>query len=150
MSFPPLNIRPFAPQDEQAVIGLWRDCGLTRPWNDPHKDVQRKLTVQPEWFLEGQAQERVVATVLAGYDGHRGWVNYLAVDPLFQKRGYGRALMEAVQARLLAAGCPKINLLVRSDNAAVQHFYHALGFTPDDVISLGKRLIPDAGDQALR
>ncbi|MCJ9714053.1 GNAT family acetyltransferase, partial [Bordetella hinzii] len=103
MSFPPLNIRPFAMRDEQAVIGLWRACGLTRPWNDPHKDVLRKLTVQPEWFLVGEAEGRVVASVMAGYDGHRGWVNYLAVDPSCRKRGYGRALMEAVQARLLAA-----------------------------------------------
>lgn len=143
MQHPPLVIRPYALQDEDAVVGLWRDCGLTRSWNDPHKDIARKLTVQSEWFLVGEADGRVVASVMAGYDGHRGWVNYLSVAPAYQNRGYGKALMEEVETRLKAFGCPKINLMVRPDNAAVVEFYQELGFTQDHVVSLGKRLIPD-------
>ncbi|WP_427184670.1 GNAT family acetyltransferase [Bordetella bronchialis] len=149
MHHPDLDIRPYQPADETAVIRLWRDCGLTRPWNDPRKDIARKLTVQAEWFLVGLAHGRVVASVMAGYDGHRGWINYLSVDPACRKRGYGKALVQAVEQRFVAAGCPKINLLIRGDNAAVQDFYRALGFTQDDVVSYGKRLIPDTPEQAL-
>ncbi|ANN65622.1 GNAT family acetyltransferase [Bordetella bronchialis] len=149
MHHPDLDIRPYQPADETAVIRLWRDCGLTRPWNDPRKDIARKLTVQAEWFLVGLAQGRVVASVMAGYDGHRGWINYLSVDPSCRKRGYGKALVHAVEQRFIAAGCPKINLLIRGDNAAVQDFYRTLGFTQDDVVSYGKRLIPDTQEQAL-
>ncbi|AZY51787.1 GNAT family acetyltransferase [Bordetella avium] len=144
-----LKIRPYAHHDEAQVVALWRVCGLTRPWNSPYRDIARKLTVQSEWFLVGEIEGGVVASVMAGYDGHRGWINYLAVDPAWQKRGYGRALMAAAQARLLAAGCPKVNLQIRRDNAAVQQFYASMGFAPDDVLSLGKRLIPDTEEQAL-
>ncbi|ANN70651.1 GNAT family acetyltransferase [Bordetella bronchialis] len=149
MHHPDLDIRPYQPADETAVIRLWRDCGLTRPWNDPRKDIARKLTVQAEWFLVGLAHGRVVASVMAGYDGHRGWINYLSVDPACRKRGYGKALVQAVEQRFVAAGCPKINLLIRGDNAAVRDFYRALGFMQDDVVSYGKRLIADTREQAL-
>ncbi|MVW72967.1 MULTISPECIES: GNAT family acetyltransferase [unclassified Bordetella] len=138
-----LTIQSFRPSDEADVVGLWRACGLTRPWNDPAKDVARKLTVQPDLFLVGEAEGAIVATLMGGYDGHRGWVNYLAVAPAFQRRGYATAMMREIESRLLAMGCPKINLLVRSDNLAVQSFYESLGFGQDAVISMGKRLIPD-------
>jgi ribosomal protein S18 acetylase RimI-like enzyme len=149
MHHPDLDIRPYQASDETAVIRLWQVCGLTRPWNDPRKDIERKLTVQREWFLVGVADGRVVASVMAGYDGHRGWINYLSVDPDFQKRGYGKALVQAVEKCFVEAGCPKINLLIRGDNVLVQDFYRVLGFTQDDVISFGKRLIPDTQEQAL-
>ena len=149
MHHPVLDIRPYQASDEAAVIQLWRTCGLTRPWNDPRKDIERKLTVQPEWFLVGVADGRIAASVMAGYDGHRGWINYLSVDPAYRKRGYGRALVDAVEQRFIAAGCPKIKLLIRGDNAAVQDFYRGLGFSQDDVVSYGKRLIPDTREQAL-
>lgn len=138
-----MNLRPFEEADAEAVIALWRRCGLTRPWNDPVKDVQRKQLVQRELFLVGFQEGRLVAAVMAGYDGHRGSVNYLAVDPGWRGRGLGRELMEAIESRLLARGCPKINLLVRTDNAEVLDFYAALGYRPDAVSCLGKRLIPD-------
>ena len=76
-----MQIRPFQPADEAAVIALWEACKLTRPWNDPRKDIARKLAVQPELFLVGTVDGEIVATVMAGYEGHRGWVNYLAVAP---------------------------------------------------------------------
>jgi ribosomal protein S18 acetylase RimI-like enzyme len=138
-----MKFRSFNPSDEAAVVQLWRDCGLVVPWNDPHKDVQRKLKVQPEMFLVGCSGERVIATVMAGYDGHRGWINYLAVHPDLQLTGIGRRIMEEAEKSLRAMGCPKINLQVRSSNTAVIEFYKAIGFKPDDVVSFGKRLDPD-------
>src|SRR5690606_8629289 len=143
MTPPALTIRPYQTPDADAVVQLWHDCGLTRAWNDPYKDIDRKLGVQPELFLVGALQDQVVASVMAGYDGHRGWVNYLAVAPAVRRRGYARQLMNAVEQRLLAMGCPKINLLVRTGNTVVVDFYKALAFRQDEVISLGKRLIPD-------
>jgi ribosomal protein S18 acetylase RimI-like enzyme len=149
MKYPDLHIRPYEAPDEDAVICLWQACGLTRPWNDPRKDIARKLTVQAEWFLVGEAEGRIVASVMAGYDGHRGWLNYLSVEPACRKRGYGKALVQAAEERFIQAGCPKINLLIRGDNINVQDFYRVLGFTQDDVVGFGKRLIPDTAEQAL-
>ena len=143
MTIQALTIQPYHPADEAALIQLWRDCGLTRPWNDPVKDIARKATVQADLFLVGRIDGAIVATVMGGYDGHRGWVNYLAVSPAHQRRGYATVLMHALEARLLAMGCPKINLLIRSGNLGVQGFYKSLGFQLDEVVSLGKRLIPD-------
>lgn len=138
-----MQIRPFTEADTDAVIALWQACGLTRPWNDPLRDIQRKLTVQRELFLVGEADGRLVASAMAGYDGHRGWVNYLAVVPDAQGLGYGRALMAHIEATLLARGCPKLNLQVRSSNSAVLAFYRQLGYAQDEAVSLGKRLIAD-------
>lgn len=139
----PLQIRIFRPDDEAAVISLWEACGLTRPWNDPRLDIARKLTVQAELFFVGELDGRIVASAMAGYEGHRGWVNYLAVHPSVQKQSLGRQLMTHIEAELLARGCPKINLQVRSTNAAVLAFYARLGYGQDEVVSLGKRLIAD-------
>jgi ribosomal protein S18 acetylase RimI-like enzyme len=138
-----MEIRPFQAGDEPAVVALWQRCRLTRSWNDPHKDVARKLGVQRELFLVGVEAGAIVAAVMAGYDGHRGSVNYLAVDPGHRRRGYGAALMRHVEALLAERGCPKINLMVRTSNAEVVAFYRAIGYAPDEVIPLGKRLIPD-------
>ena len=139
-----MQIRPFDREDEPAVVALWEACGLTRPWNDPHKDIARKLAVQPELFLVGVVERSVIATVMAGYEGHRGWVNYLAVAPGVRGRGFARALMQHVEALLLGQGCPKVNLQVRTSNAEAIAFYRHLGYVQDEAVSLGKRLIPDA------
>jgi len=138
-----VQIRPFAPADEPAVIALWERCHLTRPWNDPRKDIARKLQVRPDLFLVGTLDGEVVATVMAGYEGHRGWMNYLAVDPEHQRRGYGRGIVAAAEQLLRDAGCPKINLQVRTTNTEVIAFYQSLGYVLDDVVSLGKRLEHD-------
>jgi len=138
-----VEIRPYEPGDSTAVVELWTSCGLVVPWNDPQKDIQRKLAVQPEMFLVGCSDGRIVASVMAGYDGHRGWINYLAVYPRHRRAGIGRQMMEEAESRLRRAGCPKINLQVRSGNTAVIEFYQQLGFDGDDVVSLGKRLEPD-------
>ena len=138
-----MDIRAFRPGDEAAVVSLWEECGLTRPWNDPRKDIARKLMVQPGLFLVGSVDGRLIATVMAGYEGHRGWVNYLAVAPRSRGQGYGRALMERVEQLLLDLGCPKVNIQVRASNAEALGFYRAIGYAQEERVSLGKRLIPD-------
>ncbi|MDQ1701574.1 MAG: hypothetical protein QOF57_826 [Frankiaceae bacterium] len=140
-----LFIRPFDRGDEEAVISLWESAGLTRPWNDPRKDIARKMTIQPEWFLVALLDGEVIGSVMAGYDGHRGWINYLAVTPSSRRAGVGRALMSEAERMLCEAGCPKINLQVRGTNDSAVGFYEALGYMTDDVISLGRRLEHDAG-----
>lgn len=138
-----MQIRPYREADEDAVIRLWEHCELTRPWNDPRRDIARKRAVRPDLFLVGEVEGEVVATVMAGYEGHRGWINYLAVHPDHQRRGLGRAIMVEAERLLAAAGCPKINLQVRMSNQAVIAFYRSLGYAVDDVVSLGKRLVQD-------
>ncbi len=138
-----LYIRAYQSQDEQAVIALWQKAGLTRPWNDPQKDILRKLKVQADWFLVAEQNHKIIATVMAGYDGHRGWINYLVVDPMMQGEGIGRKLMGHVEQKLRVYGCPKINLQIRKGNQGVIDFYQKIGYQEDDVVSFGKRLIPD-------
>jgi ribosomal protein S18 acetylase RimI-like enzyme len=138
-----MQIRPFRDSDEAAVIALWEAAGLTRSWNDPRKDIERKRSVQREWFLVGTAGDAVIASIMIGYDGHRGWINYLAVDPAHRLHGHARALMREAERLLEAAGCPKINLQIRTSNTQVIAFYRAIGYAQDDVVSFGRRLIAD-------
>ncbi len=138
-----MQIRAYQKPDEAAVVALWQACDLTRPWNDPYKDIARKLQVRPDLFLVGEVQGQVMATAMFGYEGHRGWVNYLAVAPEHQRQGHAKALMQRGEALLLASGCPKLNLQVRAGNTSVVAFYQALGYQEDVVVCLGKRLIPD-------
>ena len=138
-----VRIRGFEPSDTDAVVALWRACDLTRPWNDPHKDIARKVAVADGLFLVGTLDGVVVASVTGGSDGHRGWVNHLAVAPDRRGDGHGRALMAEVERRLAAIGCPKVNLQVRDTNTAVLAFYECLGYAVDAVVSMGKRLESD-------
>ena len=140
-----MQIRAFEEADAAGVVALWTACGLVRPWNDPRKDIARKLAVQRELFLVGTAGERVVATVMAGYDGHRGWINYLAIDPGSRRQGLARQIMTAVEERLRELGCAKINLQIRRDNGDAIAFYQRIGFGEDAVVSMGKRLVRDDG-----
>ena len=138
-----MEIRPYRDEDEAAVLALWQRCELTRPWNDPRKDIRRKQAVQPELFLVGIQAGQVIATALGGYDGHRGWVYYFGVAPDHRGRGHGRALMAELEVKLRALGCPKINLQVRHSNRRGVEFYRRLGFATDEVDSFGKRLEVD-------
>ncbi|PZF57813.1 GNAT family acetyltransferase [Curtobacterium sp. MCSS17_008] len=166
--------RPFRPDDTEAVVALWDACGLLRPWNDPRRDIARKVAEQPELFLVAEADAgtdrtstdrpgsdrpgtdhpgtdrpsaaagpEIVGAGMAGYDGHRGWVNYLAVHPDQQGSGLGRAFMAEFERLLTARGCPKINVQVREGNEQVLGFYASLGYAEDRAVSLGKRLIAD-------
>lgn len=139
-----MQIRNFTPADTKAVIQLWSDCELTRPWNDPHKDIARKLSVSPDLFWLGcGADGQIIASIMVGYDGHRGWINYLAVHPAHQRQGHARQLVQRAEQALFELGCPKLNLQVREGNEAVITFYESLGYTDDKTVSMGKRLIPD-------
>jgi 4-oxalocrotonate tautomerase family enzyme len=140
---PEFKIRPYQAHDESAVIDLWHRCNLVVPQNEPKKDIEMKLKVQPDLFFVGTVSNTIVATVMAGYDGHRGWINYLAVHPSRRGSGFGRALMDAAEERLLALGCPKINLQVREDNEAACAFYQAIGYQRQPLVDFGKRLIRD-------
>jgi ribosomal protein S18 acetylase RimI-like enzyme len=138
-----MQVRPFEDSDEAAVIALWEAAGLTRSWNDPRRDIERKRSVQRERFLVGTHDGAVMASIMIGYDGHRGWINYLAVAPGHRRKGHARALMREAERLLAAAGCPKINLQIRTGNASVIEFYQAIGYARDDVVSYGRRLIAD-------
>ena len=138
-----MKLRAYQEKDQSDVIALWTRCSLVIPQNNPAKDIQRKLQVDRELFLVGFTQQGIVATVMGGYDGHRGWINYLAVDPSEQGNGYGRIAMSAIETLLKAKGCPKINLQVRSSNSDIIGFYAALGYGNDNVVGLGKRLEQD-------
>jgi ribosomal protein S18 acetylase RimI-like enzyme len=138
-----LVVRAYSAHDQRAVIDLWDRCGLLRPWNNPGKDICRKLRANSDWFLVAVVQNKIVGSIMIGYEGHRGWINYLAVDPSLRRQGVGRSLMGQAEELLRKAGCPKINLQVRSANKEAADFYASLGYLQDDVISLGKRLDPD-------
>jgi len=138
-----MTIRVFKQEDTEAVIKLWQDCGLIVPQNNPERDIERKMKVNPEWFLVGEIDEKIIATCMAGYDGHRGWIYYLAVSPQHQRKGFAGQMMQRAEKLLKAAGCPKINLQVRETNQKVIEFYKSIGFKSDDVVSFGKRLEPD-------
>lgn len=135
-----LEVRPFRPADEPAVVSLWERCGLVVPHNDPRADIATKLAFQPELFLVGVLGDRVVGSVMAGYEGHRGWINYLGVDPARRRQSLGRQLMAAAEAALARLGCPKVNLQVRAGNDAAVAFYERLGYGIEDRIGMGKRL----------
>ena len=138
-----LQIRPYSESDQEAMVRLWWECGLIVTRNDPQRDIERKLRTQREMFLVGLLGHELVATVMAGYEGHRGWINYLAVATHYQKGGFGRCMMEKAEALLREVGCPKVNLQARNSNAEVIEFYRAIGYLEDDVVSMGKRLEND-------
>jgi len=141
MMNPALRIRPFDLSDENTVVELWHACGLTRPWNDPRRDIARKLSVQPELFLVGATPlDEVVATAMVGFDGHRGWVYYVATDPDRRGRGFGRAIMSAAEDWLRLAGIAKLQLLVRRENAKAGAFYQSIGYAEAQTIVFAKWL----------
>ena len=138
-----MKLSQFIPSQRDDVIALWDRCGLLRHWNNPSLDIDRKMTDQNGTFLVGHVDGRLVATAMIGYDGHRGSINYLAIDPDCAGQGYGTVMMQAAEAFLLSKGCPKINLCVRRDNEAAAGFYRELGYGAEDVLYFGKRLIVD-------
>ena len=141
---PELELRPYKETDEPQVVKLWQQVFPDSPsWNDPVEDIVRKLTVQRELFIVAMHGEELVGTALAGYDGHRGWVYYVATDPKFRRQGIGAALMHRVEQDLAAIGCPKLNLQVRAENRDVVAFYESLGYHVEERVSMGKRLTAD-------
>ena len=137
------TIRQYHPEDEKDVIYLWSLCNLIVPHNNPKRDIERKLKVNPEWFLVGEIDGKIIGTCMAGYEGHRGWLNYLAIAPAYQRRGFAARMVKEAERLLRNAGCPKINLQVRTSNVDVIEFYKRIGFSIDDAVSMGKRLEQD-------
>jgi ribosomal protein S18 acetylase RimI-like enzyme len=125
---------------QEAVVDLWKRCSLVVPQNDPAEDIRKKLDFQPELFFVALLNDRVIGSIMVGYEGHRGWLNYLAVLPDFQRSGYARRLVEKAIDELRKLSCLKVNLQVRRSNISAVEFYKHLGFEEDDVVSLGKRL----------
>ncbi|MDX5984283.1 GNAT family acetyltransferase [Sphingomonas echinoides] len=132
--------------DASAVIALWHACGLTRPWNDPATDFALALGGAASTVLVARGDGGVTGSVMVGFDGHRGWVYYLAVASEARRSGLGRALMAAAERWLRECGAPKLQLMVRGDNTAALGFYEALGLARQDVVVLG-RFLADAGGE---
>ena len=136
-----IDIRPYRTDDELEVIQLWTKVfPVTPAHNDPIRDIQHKLKIQPELFLVAIKDHLLVGTAMAGFDGHRGWIYYLAVDPACRRNGIGTALMEKAEGLLVQKGCPKLNLQIRADNSDLQAFYEKLGYSVEERISMGKKL----------
>ncbi|WP_433693721.1 GNAT family acetyltransferase [Paraburkholderia phenoliruptrix] len=140
-----VSIRRFDARDTDAVIALWQEAfpeyrDATKPQRNPRLSIANKLATQPELFFVAVLDERVVGSVIGGYDGHRGWLYSLAVDASLRRHGIGSRLVAHVEAALTALGCPKLNLQVLSAKSEVRAFYEALGYRADAVVSLGKRL----------
>ncbi len=136
-----MQIRPYKETDEKAVIALWQEAFPDSPsWNDPAEDIRRKLAIQRELFIVAEIDANIVGTAMAGFDGHRGWVYYVAVNPEYRNQGIGRALMHYVEESLARIGCTKLNLQVRTPNNEVIEFYKRLGYTVENRVSMGKLL----------
>jgi ribosomal protein S18 acetylase RimI-like enzyme len=135
-----MDIRAYKQKDQEGVIRLWEDCNIVVPWNNPIEDIKRKLKVNPELFLVGESEGKIIASLMGGYEGRRGWINNLAVSPEYQKKGLGRKIVNHVELLLKEMGCPKINLQVRTTNTKVIAFYNAIGYNDDHVLSLGKKI----------
>jgi len=139
-----VEIRTFDPAETDDVVALWDEAGLTRPWNDPRADIERMRAVWPDLLLAAVDGDRIAGTVMAGYDGHRGWIYYLASAADRRGEGIGRMLVGEAERRLLALGCPKVQLMVRPGNEIVFAFYDQVGYERFDVGMTGKRLIVDS------
>ena len=135
-----MEIRAFEERDRSAIIALWQACGLTRPWNDPDTDISFCIARPESTILVGERNGRIVASVMTGHDGHRGWLYYLAVDPAAQKAGLGRAMVTAAEKWLQQRGVPKVMLMVRPENEKVRAFYDALGYTEEPRVIFARRL----------
>ncbi|KAA8725999.1 MAG: GNAT family acetyltransferase [Ewingella americana] len=138
-----MDIRIYRQDDFDEVLTLWERCDLLRPWNDPEMDIERKQNHSPELFLVAEVGGEVVGSVMGGYDGHRGSAYYLGVHPDYRGRGIANALINRLEKKLIARGCPKINLMVRAENDAVVSMYEKLDYEIQDALTLGKRLIED-------
>jgi ribosomal protein S18 acetylase RimI-like enzyme len=138
---PPIKIRPYEDEDEAQVVALWATVFPGDPGrNEPAALIERKRRVQRDLFLVGEMEDRVVCAVMGGYDGFRGWVYHLAVAPAHRRKGLGATMMAAVEERLRALGCPKVNLQVRATNTEVVSFYRSLGYQAEERVSMGKVL----------
>ncbi len=135
-----IKFREIEDQDVEAVIALWRACELTRPWNDPYKDISLARGAENSVVLVGECEGKLAASVMAGHDGHRGALYYVAVEPEFRGRGYGKAAVREAESWLAWQDVTKINILVRAENEAVRGFYEKLGYEINPVMCMGRKI----------
>lgn len=137
------SIRIFREEDKQTVIEMWHLCNLISEANNPELDIERKRKEDGSLFFVGEYNGSPVATCMAGYDGHRGWLYYLAVHPDYQKRHFGKMIVKHAEEALKSTGCPKIDLMIRNTNRKTIKFYEKVGYVHEPVIVMGKRLTVD-------
>lgn len=137
------QIGTYQAADQAELLALWQQCGLIVPWNNPLADIERKLADSPDLFFVGKIGSRLVSSCMAGYDGHRGWIYFVAVAQAEQRKGLAASMVAHAEAELLERGCPKIDLMVRDSNTGVIEFYQAIGYQLDPVRVLSKRLLQD-------
>ncbi len=137
-----IEFRPVKDGEVAGVIALWEACGLTRPWNDPDKDIAFARSGPASDLLVVVDSKTVIASVMVGHDGHRGIVYYVATHPDFQRKGLGAAAMRAAESWLTERGVWKLNLLVRAENEAVRSFYEKLGYEVEPRLCMARKLIP--------
>jgi ribosomal protein S18 acetylase RimI-like enzyme len=135
-----VNIREAAPEDDAAIAALWEACGLTRPWNPPPRDIAFVRESGHGALLVAEDGGRIVGTVMVGHDGHRGWIYYLAVAPDAREAGLGRRLVAEGEAWCRAQGVPKLQLMIRPDNAGVRTFYERIGYEEAPIVLMAKWL----------
>lgn len=135
-----IKFREIEDKDIEAVIALWRACELTRPWNDPYKDISLARGGENSLVLVGESEGKLAASVMAGHDGHRGALYYVAVDPEFRGRGFGKAAVREAEGWLAWQDVTKINILVRAENEAVRGFYEKLGYEINPVMCMGRKI----------
>ena len=138
-----IKFREIEDQDVEAVIALWRACELTRPWNDPYKDISLARGAENSVVLVGECEGKLAASVMAGHDGHRGALYYVAVELEFRGRGYGKAAVREAESWLAWQDVTKINLLVRAENEAVRGFYEKLGYEINPVMCMGRKIVAE-------
>lgn len=126
--------------ETMSIVALWEKTGLTRPWNDPTQDIQRALSAKSSTIFIAKNDHKIIGTAMAGYEGHRGWIYYLAVDPDYQKQGLGKKLYNTAEQWLKNQGAPKIQILIRADNQKVISFYEGLGFEKSSSLLMGKKI----------
>ncbi|MGI9482687.1 MAG: GNAT family acetyltransferase [Hyphomicrobiales bacterium] len=138
---PEISFRPIEDGDVDAVISLWERCGLTRPWNEPLRDVEFARGEKNSDILVGEINGELIASVMVGHDGHRGVVYYLSVEPDLQGKGLGHQVMRKAEDWLKERGVWKLNLMMRAENARVRAFYESLGYEVEERLNMARRLL---------
>ena len=135
------SVRVYSSSDREQLIALWRTTFPDDPpRNAPASIIEAKVGTQPELLLVAAGPHGLVGAVMAGYDGFRGWIYHLAVLPSYRRQGIGTMLVQSAENRLRRLGCRKVNLQIRSSNAAVGDFYRTIGYAVEDRVSMGKLL----------
>jgi ribosomal protein S18 acetylase RimI-like enzyme len=138
-----INFRDYRRRDRKAVVELWKACQLIQPWEEPEKHINRRIKVHEDLFLVGTIEDKIVGTVMGRCDENRGWVEYLAVHPLFRRKGIGRQLLNIIEERLSVKGCFGMGLLIQQETPVATNFYQRVGYRIKNVTYLEKRLRDD-------